>query len=56
MIKFVNIADPNYKPKNHMGISYEEAMETIHAIRPDGSVSGIRWVMGKCKQNWISDG
>ena len=38
LIKFVNIADPDYKPKRHMGITYDEAMETIHAIQPDGSV------------------
>ena len=38
LIKFVNIAEPDYKPKSHMGISYEEAMETIHAIQPDGTV------------------
>ncbi|GAX83680.1 hypothetical protein CEUSTIGMA_g11105.t1 [Chlamydomonas eustigma] len=38
LVKFVNIADPDYKPKSHMGITYEEAMETIHAIQPDGTV------------------
>lgn len=38
LIRFVNIADPDYSPVSHMGISYDEAMETIHAIRPDGSV------------------
>jgi len=37
-IKFVNIADPAYNPSKNMGISYDEAMTTIHAIRPDGSV------------------
>lgn len=30
LIKFINIADPNYNPKSHMGISYDEAMSTIH--------------------------
>lgn len=38
LIKFVNIADVDYKPKNHMGVTYDEAMETIHAIQPDGTV------------------
>mmetsp|Transcript_21371 Transcript_21371/g.46741 ORF Transcript_21371/g.46741 Transcript_21371/m.46741 type:complete len:400 (+) Transcript_21371:151-1350(+) len=38
LIKFVNIADPNYAPKKHMGITYEEAMDTIHAIQVDGTV------------------
>lgn len=37
-ILFVNIADEKYNPSQNMGISYEEAMTTIHAIRPDGSV------------------
>lgn len=37
-IFFVNIADAHYSPSQNMGISYEEGMETIHAIRPDGSV------------------
>ncbi|KAJ9519535.1 hypothetical protein QJQ45_013457 [Haematococcus lacustris] len=37
-IKFVNIADDSYDPNKNMGIEYEEAMETIHAIRPDGEV------------------
>jgi hypothetical protein len=41
-INFINIADPLYEPRNHMGISYEEAMETIHAIYPDGTVIQVK--------------
>ena len=37
-IKFVNIADPAYNPTTNMGITYEEAMDTIHGIMPDGEV------------------
>mmetsp|Transcript_10002 Transcript_10002/g.25840 ORF Transcript_10002/g.25840 Transcript_10002/m.25840 type:complete len:428 (+) Transcript_10002:85-1368(+) len=35
---FVNIADPSYDPLRHMGVTYEEAMDTIHAIRSSGEV------------------
>jgi hypothetical protein len=45
-IKFVNIAADDYNPSKNMGIEYEEAMETIHAILPDGSVSGT------CSKIW----
>lgn len=38
LIEFVNIADDAYNPRNHMGITYEEAMTTIHALRPDGTI------------------
>lgn len=37
---FVNIANSQYDPEEHAGISYEEAMETIHAIRASGEVCG----------------
>ena len=38
LICFVNIADDSYNPKKHMGVTYEDAMETIHAIYPSGEV------------------
>ncbi|KAG1675367.1 hypothetical protein FOA52_012286 [Chlamydomonas sp. UWO 241] len=38
LIRFVNIADPEYDATSHMGIAYANAMETIHAIKPDGTV------------------
>jgi len=37
-IAFIDIADLNYDPVQNMGIEYEDAMETIHAILPDGKV------------------
>ena len=38
IICFVNIADDDYNPKRHMGITYEDAMDTIHVIRNSGEV------------------
>jgi len=38
-IWFVNISDPSYKAGEHMGVKYEDAMEHLHAIRRDGSIS-----------------
>ena len=37
-IAFVDIADPNYEAADHEGISFEQSMERIHAILPDGRV------------------
>lgn len=37
-IAFVDIADPNYNAADHEGISFEQSMERIHAILPDGRV------------------
>lgn len=37
-IAFVDIADPNYRPEDHAGITFEQSMERIHAILPDGKV------------------
>lgn len=37
-ILFVNIASSRYDPEQHGGISYEDAMESIHAIRANGEV------------------
>lgn len=37
-ICFVDISDVSYNPKKHMGVMYEDAMETIHAILPSGEV------------------
>lgn len=37
-IKFVNIASMLYDPSENEGILYEEAMETIHAIKRDGTL------------------
>jgi CBS domain-containing protein/predicted DCC family thiol-disulfide oxidoreductase YuxK len=37
-IKFVNIASMTYTPTDNDGITYEEAMETIHVIKRDGTI------------------
>ncbi|KAG7666809.1 hypothetical protein Ndes2526B_g04694 [Nannochloris sp. 'desiccata'] len=37
-IKFVNIASMSYNPREHEGITYEEAMESLHAIKRDGTI------------------
>lgn len=42
-IKFVDIAAPNYDPKENAGIDFEQAMGTIHGIERDNTVvTGIR--------------
>lgn len=38
LIKFVNIASVKYNPRENEGITFEEAMETIHAITRDGEI------------------
>lgn len=40
-IEFVDIAAPDYSPEQHAGIGYEEAMGRIHAVTPDGVVTGV---------------
>lgn len=37
-ICFVDVSDPAYDPKENADISFEQAMERIHAIFPDGKV------------------
>jgi len=37
-IAFVDIADSAYDPADHQGISFEQSMERIHAILPDGRI------------------
>ena len=37
-VDFVDIAAPDYDPAANQGLSYEAAMEEIHAILPDGTV------------------
>ncbi|KAF5838291.1 hypothetical protein DUNSADRAFT_3087 [Dunaliella salina] len=37
-IDFVDIASPSYNPADNMGLSYEQAMERIHAITADGQI------------------
>ena len=37
-IAFVDINDEHYRPEQHQGISYREAMGRIHAIQGNGTV------------------
>lgn len=36
-IKFVDIAAPDYAPEDNAGVTFEQAMERIHGVYPDGS-------------------
>jgi predicted DCC family thiol-disulfide oxidoreductase YuxK len=38
LIRFVNIDSIQYDPQQNEAITYEEAMETIHAIKRDGTI------------------
>ena len=38
IVKFVDIADPNYQPEANEGVDFATAMGRIHAVLPDGSV------------------
>uniref|UniRef100_A0A383VJS5 Thiol-disulfide oxidoreductase DCC n=1 Tax=Tetradesmus obliquus TaxID=3088 RepID=A0A383VJS5_TETOB len=37
-IDFVDIAEPSYSPEDNAGITFQAAMERIHAILPDGTI------------------
>ena len=38
IVKFVDIADPNYDPQENAGVDFVTAMGVIHGILPDGTV------------------
>lgn len=38
VVKFTDIADPDYSPADNGGIDYETAMGRIHAVRSDGTI------------------
>ncbi|PSO47741.1 MAG: thiol-disulfide oxidoreductase [Cyanobacteria bacterium SW_9_44_58] len=38
IVKFVDIADENYRPEENGGVDFETAMERIHGVLPDGTV------------------
>lgn len=38
LVAFVDIADPDYQPADHGGVSFADAMRRIHAVLPDGTV------------------
>ncbi|KAL4858926.1 hypothetical protein ACK3TF_001297 [Chlorella vulgaris] len=64
-IAFVDVAAPDYDPAQHGGISFEAAMERIHAVEADGTILtdvevfrrlyeevGLGWVYAVTKQPW----
>jgi predicted DCC family thiol-disulfide oxidoreductase YuxK len=66
-IKFVDIADPAYMPEENAGVTFEQAMERIHAVYPDGSFVvdiaafkafyeqvGLGWVYKATEVEWIN--
>lgn len=38
LVNFVDIAQPDYNPLDHGGVSFEDAMARIHGVRADGTV------------------
>ena len=58
-IKFVNIASLSYNPRDNDGVTYEEARETIHAIKRDGTIitgpDALRALYGAVGWGWIAN-
>lgn len=58
-IKFVNIASLSYNPRDNEGVTYEEAMETIHAIKRDGTIitgpNALRTLYSAVGWGWIAN-
>ncbi|MBE9203054.1 thiol-disulfide oxidoreductase DCC family protein [Synechocystis salina LEGE 06099] len=38
LVNFVDIAQADYNPQDHGGVSFEDAMARIHAVKADGTV------------------
>lgn len=68
-VLLVNIADPDYAPELNEGISYEDAMRTIHAVSAEGHVltgtlaletlyeaAGLGWVTKAMRLPVLSQG
>lgn len=57
-IKFVNIANLTYDADENEGVTYEDAMETIHAITRDGTIytgpSALQELYGAVGWGWIA--
>ncbi len=57
-IKFVNIASLSYNPRDHEGITYEEAMESLHAIKRDGTImtgpAALQQLYSAVGWGWVS--
>ena len=58
-IKFVNIASLSFNPNENEGITYEDAMETIHAIQRDGTIltgpAALKGLYSAVGWGWIAD-
>lgn len=57
IIRFVDIMEPQYNPEDQGGITFEQAMGRIHAIKADGTiVQGVevfRQVYSALGMGWI---
>jgi predicted DCC family thiol-disulfide oxidoreductase YuxK len=57
IVTFVDIADLDYRPAEHGGVEFAEAMGRIHAVLPDGSVicdvEVFRRVYDALSMGWI---
>ena len=57
IIKFVDIADPNYDPQENGGVDFVTAMGVIHAVLPDGTiiknVEVFRQVYEELNMGWV---
>ena len=66
-IKFVDIAADDYDPEDNAGVTFEQAMERIHGIYPDGrsvvdiaafkafyEQVGLGWVYAATEIEWIN--
>ena len=57
IVKFVDIADPNYRAEDNGGVDFATAMGRIHAVLPDGSViknvAVFRRVYEELGMGWI---
>ncbi|KAI8471497.1 MAG: hypothetical protein J3K34DRAFT_376486 [Monoraphidium minutum] len=56
-IRFVDISDVDYDPMANMGVEFEDAMTTIHAVLPDGRVlqgtDALRGLFGEVGLGWV---
>ena len=57
IVKFVDIADPNYRPEDNGGVDFATAMGRIHGVLPDGTViknvEVFRCVYEELGMGWI---
>ncbi len=57
-IKFVNIASLSFNPRDNEGITYEEAMESLHAIKRDGTImtgpAALQQLYSAVGWGWVS--